>query len=53
MFGFGGDLCGSSSPIPLRKQRHLQRAAQDLVQGGLSLQRTDTSRIGSFSVALL
>ena len=40
MFGVGRDLCGSSSPIPLPKQGHLQQAAQDLVQAGLEyLQR--------------
>jgi len=40
MFGVGRDLCGSSSPIPLPKQGHLQQAAQDLVQVGLEyLQR--------------
>ena len=40
MFGVGRDLCGSSSPIPLPKQGHLQQAAQDLDQAGLEyLQR--------------
>ena len=40
MLGVGRDLCGSSSPIPLPKQGHLQQAAQDLVQVGLEyLQR--------------
>ena len=40
MFGVGRDLCGSSSPIPLPKQGHLQQAAQYLVQAGLEyLQR--------------
>ena len=40
MVGVGRDLCGSSSPIPLPKQGHLQQAAQDLVQAGLEyLQR--------------
>ena len=40
MFGVGRDLCGSSSPTLLPKQRHLQQAAQDLVQVGLKyLQR--------------
>ena len=38
--GVGRDLCGSSSPILLPKQGHLQQAAQDLVQAGLEyLQR--------------
>jgi len=35
MVGVGRDLCGSSSPIPLLKQGHLQQAAQDFVQVGL------------------
>ena len=40
MFGVGRDLCGSSSPTPLRKQGHLQQAVEDLVQAGLEyLQR--------------
>jgi len=40
MVGVGTDLCGSSSPIPLPKQGHLQQAAQDLVQAALEyLQR--------------
>ena len=40
MFGVGRDLCGSSGPIPLPKQGHLQEVAQDLVQAGLEyLQR--------------
>ena len=40
MVGFGRDLCGSSSPILLPKQGHLQQAAQELVQAGLEyLQR--------------
>jgi len=40
MLGVGRDLCGSSGPTPLRKQGHLQQAAQDLVQAGLEyLQR--------------
>jgi len=40
MFGVGRDLCGSSSPIPLLKQGHLQQATQDLVQADLEyLQR--------------
>jgi len=40
MVGVGRDLCGSSSPTPLSKEGHLQRAAQDLVQAGLEyLQR--------------
>ena len=47
MLGAGRDLCGSSSPTPLRKQGHLQQAAQGLVQVGLEyLQR---QRIHSFS----
>jgi len=29
MFGVGRDLCGSSSPILLPKQGHLQQAAQE------------------------
>ena len=33
--GVGRDHCGSSSPILLPKQGHLQQAAQDLVQAGL------------------
>ena len=40
MIGVGKDLCGSSSPILLLKQGHLQQAAEDLVQTGLEyLQR--------------
>jgi len=40
MVGVGRDLCGSSSPILLPKQGHLQQAAHDLVQAGLEyLQR--------------
>jgi len=40
MIGVGRDLCGSSSPILLLNQGHLQQAAQDLVQAGLEyLQR--------------
>ena len=40
MSGVERDLCGSSGPIPLPKQGHLQQAAQDLVQAGLEyLQR--------------
>jgi len=40
MLRVGRDLCGSSSPIPLLKQGHLEQAAQDLVQAGLEyLQR--------------
>ena len=40
MVGVGRDLCGSSSPTPLTKQGHLQRATQELVQAGLEcLQR--------------
>ena len=40
MVGVGRDLCGSSSPTLLPKQRHLQQAAEDLVQVGLEyLQR--------------
>jgi len=40
MVGVGGNLCGSSSPLPLPKQGHLQQAARDLVQAGLEyLQR--------------
>jgi len=40
MVGVGRDLCGSSSPTLLRKQGHLQQAAQDLVQAGVEyLQR--------------
>ena len=36
----GRDLSGSSSPIPLPKQGHLQQPAQELVQAGLEyLQR--------------
>ena len=35
--GAGRDLCGSSSPTPLPKQRHLQQAVEDLVQAGLEL----------------
>jgi len=35
MLGVGRDLCGSSSPMPLLKQDHLEQAAQDLVQVGL------------------
>jgi len=34
MLGVGRDLWGSSSPMPLLKQGHLQQAAQDLVQVG-------------------
>ena len=40
MFWVGRDLCGSSSPIPLPRQGHLEQAAQDLVHAGLEyLQR--------------
>jgi len=40
MLRCGRDLCGSSSPTPLLKQGHPERAAQDLVQAGLEyLQR--------------
>ena len=40
MVGVGRDLWGSSGPIPLPKQGHLQQAAQDLVQVGFEdLQR--------------
>ena len=35
MLGVGRDLWGSSSPILLPKQGHLQEAAQDHVQAGL------------------
>jgi len=34
MFGVGRDLCGSSSPTPLKKQVRLQQGAQDRVQVG-------------------
>jgi len=38
--GVGGDLWGSSSPIPLPKQGHLEQVAQDLIQAGfVHLQR--------------
>ena len=41
MVEVGRDLCGSSSPILLPTQGHLQQAAQDLVQAGLEyLQRS-------------
>jgi len=47
MVGVRRDLCGSSSPILLPKQGHLQQAAQDLVQVGLEyLQRR---RLQNFS----
>jgi len=36
LVGVGRDLCGSPSPTPWPKQGHLQQAAQDLVQVGLS-----------------
>jgi len=40
MVGVGRDLWVSSSPTPLPKQGHLERAAQDRVQAGLEyLQR--------------
>jgi len=39
MVRVGRDLHGSSSPIPLLKQSHLQQAAQDLVQAGLEYLR--------------
>jgi len=40
MLGVGRDLCGSSSPTPLPKQGHPEKAAQDHVQVGLEyLQR--------------
>jgi len=35
MLGAGRDLCGSSSPMPMPKQGHLQQAAQQVVQAGL------------------
>ena len=31
MLGVGRDLCGSSSPIPLPKQGHLEQAAQHCI----------------------
>ena len=34
MLGVARDLCGSSSPTPLPKQRHLEQVAQDLIQAG-------------------
>ena len=34
MVGVGRDLRGSSSPIPLPKQGHLEHVAQDLIQAG-------------------
>ena len=40
MFGVGRELCGSSSPIPLPKQGHLEQVTQDLVRAGFEyLQR--------------
>ena len=34
MVEVGSDLRGSSSPTPLKKQGHLQQAAQDRIQAG-------------------
>ena len=39
MVRVGRDLCGSSSPIPLPKQGHIQQAAQDLIQVGFEYLR--------------
>ena len=49
MFGFGKDLCGSSSPTLLPKQGHLQQAAQDLSRRVLNISREgeSTASLGS------
>jgi len=49
MFRVGRDLCGSYSPTLLLKQDHLQQAAWDLVQVGLSISREgdSTTSLGS------
>jgi len=40
MVGVGRDLWGSSSPMPLPKQGHLEQVAQDFMQMGFEyLQR--------------
>jgi len=54
MVGVGSDLCGSSSPTLLPQQRHLQQAAQDLVQAGLEyLQRRRTHSLPGQPVPVL
>jgi len=54
MVGVGRDLCGSSSPIPLLKQGHLQQAAEDLVQEGLEyLQRRRLHKLPGQPVPVL
>ena len=54
MVGVGRDLCGSSSPSPLPKQGHLQKAAQDLVQPGLEyLQRRRLHNLSGQPVPVL
>ena len=47
IFGVGRDLCGSSSPTTLPKQGHLQQAAQDIVQAGLSPEKETCSSVPS------
>jgi len=54
MLWVGRDLCGSSSPILLPKQGHLQKAAQDLVQVGLEyLQRRRIHNLPGEPVSVL
>jgi len=54
MLGVGRDLCGSSSPTPLRKKGHPEQAAQDLVQAGLEyLQRRRLHNLSGQPVAVL
>ena len=54
MVGVGRDLCGSSSPIPLPKQGHLQQAAQDCVQAGFEyLQRRRLHKLPGQPVPVL
>jgi len=54
MVGVGRDLCGSSSPIPLLNQGHLQQAAEDLFQAGLEyLQRRTLHNLPGQPVSVL
>ena len=54
MFGVGRDRCGSSSPISLPKQGHLEQAAQDPVQAGLEyLQRRRIHNLSGKPVPVL
>jgi len=54
MVGVGRDLWGSSSPIPLPKQVHLEQTAQDLVQVGFEyLQRRRIHNLSGEPVPVL